>query len=213
MLDALRKPLFLVALILIAIAVFLEAVTRIGFGMRGAAILDGLLLFTIFLISLSLLLPESLHGRIQALITLIVGIVAAILSFVLAFASFFALMEMLALIMATPFGTIIYIALFGHFQRDDANKLFGLALLLKLFFAAFLVASEQRFLQNKKLIILIATVLIANVVVTFLHGLVPLALVSITDSIAGIIVGIIALIWAIFFVLDSIPGVFRAVGL
>jgi hypothetical protein len=213
MLDTLRKPLFLVSLILIAIAVLIEAVTRLGFGMRGTAILDSLLLFTIALIALPLVLREDVHGRIQGLMTAVVGVVAVILSFLLAFAAFTALMEMLGLIVATPFGTVIYLALFGHFHRDSANKVFGLALLLKMFFAGFLVASEQGFLRNKKLIVLVATVLIANVVVTFLHGLVPGVLVSITDAIAGIVVGIVALLWSIWFVLDAIPGIVNALGL
>jgi hypothetical protein len=73
------------------------------------------------------------------------------------------------------------------------------------------VFAHQRFLQNKGLVLIIATSLIASIIVSFLHGLVPLFLVSITDAIAGIVVAIIAVIWGIFFLIGSIPAIIRAV--
>ena len=55
-----------------------------------------------------------------------------------------------------------------------------------------------------------ATSFLANLIVSFLHGLVPFPLVSITDAVAGIIVGILALIWAIVILIGSINAVIQA---
>jgi len=49
------------------------------------------------------------------------------------------------------------------------------------------------------------------VVVTFLHGMVPGILVSITDDIAAIVLAIVAIIWAIVLLVGSIPAVVKAV--
>ena len=59
--------------------------------------------------------------------------------------------------------------------------------------------------------VLILTSLLATLIIGFLHGLVPAFLVSITDAIAAIVVGILALVWAIWFLLRSIPAVAKAV--
>ena len=56
------------------------------------------------------------------------------------------------------------------------------------------------------------TSLLANVIVSFLHGLVPSVLVSITDAIAAIIVAILALIWAIVLLVFSVVSIVKAIG-
>jgi hypothetical protein len=82
---------------------------------------------------------------------------------------------------------------------------------LKVLFAVLLVLSHPRFLQNKGLVLLIATSLVANVVVAFLHGFVPLVMVSITDALAAIVVGILAAIWAILMLVGSLISIFKAI--
>ncbi|MFC7483970.1 hypothetical protein ACFQX7_33540 [Luedemannella flava] len=78
-------------------------------------------------------------------------------------------------------------------------------------FAGTLVAAQQRFIQNKGLVALVFTSLVANVIVAFLHGMVPGILVSITDAVAGIVVAIIAIIWGIVLLIGSIPAIVNAV--
>ncbi len=82
-------------------------------------------------------------------------------------------------------------------------------MIFKLAFAILLVFAHQRFLQNKGLVLIILTSLLATIIVSFLHGLVPRFLVSITDDIAAIVVAILAAIWALFFLIGSIPSIIK----
>src|SRR6516162_4370835 len=103
MLDTLRKPLFIAALVLIAITVLAElgsglvrslAQVKIGLGIAYSPLLDGLLLFTVLLMGLSLLIPERFTGKIQGVITLVVSVLLAILSFTFILAAIATLIEM-----------------------------------------------------------------------------------------------------------------------
>src|SRR6266508_3923957 len=87
----------------------------------------------------------------------------------------------------------------------------SLLMFLKLVFAGFLILAQPRFLQNKGLVALIATSLVANIVVAFLHGLVPIILVSIVDDLAAVIFAIVAIIWAVILLIGSIPAVVKSV--
>ena len=220
MLDTLRKPVFIVALVLIIVTVLVELGSglvkslgnaRIGLGIPYSPLLDGLLLFAVLLMGLGLLLPERLTGRLQGIATLVVSLVLGALSFVLILAAVAALIEMVTLLVAIPFGTIAYLIIFGNFDRSGAAIALSLIMTLKLYFAGCLVLAHQRFLQNRGLVVLILTSLLATLIIGFLHGLVPAFLVSITDAIAAIVVGILALVWAIWFLLRSIPAVAKAV--
>lgn len=120
------------------------------------------------------------------------------------------LMLMVSLLMAVPFGTAIYFATYGTFDTGGARITLGMLMSLKLGFAACLLFAHQRFLQNKGLVLLILTSLLGNVIVSFLHGFVSGPLVSITDDIGAIIVAILAAIWALVFLLGSIPAIVKA---
>ena len=84
--------------------------------------------------------------------------------------------------------------------------------MLKLAFGVCLILAHQRLIQNKGLVLIILTSLAANIVVSFLHALVPAPLVSITDAIATIIVFILVVLWAAFFLIGSIVAVVKAVA-
>jgi hypothetical protein len=85
-------------------------------------------------------------------------------------------------------------------------------MMLKLAFAACLILAHQRFIQNKGLVLIILTSLAANIIVSFLHAIVPALLVSITDAIATIIVFVLVVLWAAFFLIGSIVAVAKAVA-
>ncbi|MGH8512220.1 MAG: hypothetical protein ACREU8_12795 [Gammaproteobacteria bacterium] len=228
MLDTLRKPFFVVAIVLITLTVLLEigsagfvkavcessrcnqALDPPGFGIPYLALLDGLLLFTIALMGIALIAPARIHGRIQGLATFIVSLLVLIGSIVLIFVALQLLMLMISLLLAVPFGTIVYLATYGDFEVNPARITLSLLMTLKLAFAGFLVFAHQRFLENKGLVLIILTSLLATLIVTFLHGLAPRILVSITDDIAGIVVAILAAIWALVFFLGSIPSIIKA---
>jgi hypothetical protein len=145
-------------------------------------------------------------------VTLIVSLLLAILSFILILAAVATLIEMVTLLVAVPFGTIAYLIIFGSFDRQGAAVALGLIMTLKLVFSGCLVLAQQRFLENKGLVLFILTSLLATLIIGFLYGLVPLFLVSITDAIAAIVVGILALLWAIWFLLRSLPAIIKAIA-
>jgi hypothetical protein len=209
MLDRIRKIFFIIAFILLVIALIVEKAFETGFGLRGLTLLEILLVFAILLVALSLILPERIHGRLQGIATLIVSILVALGSIVCIFAAFTVLMIMISLIFAFPFGPLVYLAIFGDFPRSDASTVLAAGMTLKLFFCGFLVAAQERYLQNKGLVFLILTSLLGTIIVSFLHNLVPGILVSITDAVAGIVMGIIALLWAIWFLIWSIPAIIK----
>ena len=187
---------------------------RPGLGIRYLAFLDGLLLLTIGLMGLSLLLPERIHGRIQGIITLVVTLVDAVFAGLATFmVALPLLLTMVGLFLAAPFGTIAYLAIWGFFDRGAAAAVLGTLLFLKLAFAVLLVLAHQRFLANKGLVLLIVTSLVANLLLSFLHGFVPGILVSITDAVGAIVVGVLALIWAIVLLIGAIVAVVKALKL
>jgi hypothetical protein len=209
MIDLLRKILFVIAVILIVAALIVEMAFDNGFGLKGLSLLEALLVFAVLLLVLSVLLPARIHGRIQGIITFIAAIFGLVFSFFCTIGSFVALMIMLSLIFAVPFGPLAYLAIFGHFARSDAAHVLAAGMLLKLFFSGFLVAAQVRYLQNKGLVFLVITSLIGTLIVSFLHAFVPGILVSITDAVAGIVLGILTFVWALWFLLKSLPGIGR----
>jgi hypothetical protein len=182
-----------------------------GCAILYTALLDGLVLFAVILIALPLIIPDRLHGNIQGIISLILSLVVLIVAIFMIVFAFIKLMIMVGLFTATPFGTIAYFALYGFFNRGGATAVLGLLMLLKLGFAVCLILAHPRFLQNKGLVLIVLTSLLANVIISFLHGLVPVFLVSITDMIAAIISAVLAAIWAIFLLIGAIISVIRVI--
>jgi len=72
--------------------------------------------------------------------------------------------------------------------------------------------AHPRFLQNKGLVLIILTSLAANIIISFAHAIVPVPLVSITDAIAAIIVFVLVVLWAGFFLVGSISSIVKAVA-
>jgi hypothetical protein len=226
MLDDLRRPFFVLALVLIVLAMLLEAGSSLliglsshlpaaqahaqGVGVSSLAVLDALLILTVALMATSMLFPERLHGRLQGLVTLIVSLIVLLGSITLLLLAIAWVSLMLGLLFAPIFGTLAYLAIYGDFDRGGAATILSAVMLLKMGFAVFLVLAHQRFLENKGLVLLVATSLIAVLVVSFLHSLVPTFLVSITDMVGAIIVAVIALVWSIIFIISSIVATVKA---
>jgi hypothetical protein len=181
-----------------------------GFGVPYLALLDGLILYTFGLMGLSLLLPSGIHAKIQGIATLIVSFLMLLGSIVLIIVTLVLLILMVSLLLAPIFGTIAYFALYADFARGRAAGLLSAFMLLKLAAAVCLVLAHPRFLENKGLVLIVLTSLLAQVITSFLHGLPPGFLVSITDAIAGIITGILAAIWSIVLLIGSIVSVVKA---
>jgi hypothetical protein len=129
---------------------------------------------------------------------------------VLIIAAIAVLVLMVSLLVAAPFGTLTYLAIFGFFDRAGAGIALSVLMLLKLGFVVVLVLAQPRFLQNLGLVLLVLTSLLATVIVGFLHGIVPRFLVSITDAIAAIAVAVLAVIWAVVLLTGALPAIVRA---
>jgi hypothetical protein len=217
--EKIRRPFLIAAVILVAFVVLVEVGSAIaerffatgdppGLGIPYLALIDGILLYTLILIAVSLVVPERVIGRVQGCVTLILAILLILAGLVMVMIAVVLLLLMIGLI-ASFFGALLYLALFGSFPRDRAAVILGLLLALKIVAAVCLLLAHQRFLTNKGLVALVLTSLIVNVVVGFLHDLPPGILVSITDAIAGIIVGIVAIVWAIALLVGAVIAVLR----
>ena len=184
-----------------------------GLGIPYMGLLDFLVFYGLLLMTLALVVRQGLQGRVQGCLTVLLTLVMVIASIVLIIIAVIALILMVSLFLAVPFGTIAYLAIFGFFDRGTASFLLGATLFLKLAMCVCLFLAQQRFLQNKGLVLMIATSLVANLIVSFLHGLVPIILVSITDAIAAIIVAILALIWGIVMLIGGIVSIVKMIRL
>jgi hypothetical protein len=182
-----------------------------GLAIPALALLDGMLLFSLAMMAAPLLITDAVQGRIQGIVTLIVAILILLAAIAVILVALGKLLLMVGLFLAVPFGTIAYFAIYAAFPKGAAAGVLGGLMLLKLGVAITLVLAQQRFLQMKSLVFLILTTLLANVIVGFLHGLVPGFLVSITDAVAAIVVGIIAVIWSLVLLIGSIPAVVKAI--
>lgn len=232
MLDELRKPFFVVAMILMLCVVLIEigssmwlnfgdATTarvansleadRPGYGILYLAFFDALVLYVTLLMGLALVIPEKIQGRIQGCATLIISFFGCLGIIVAIFIALVMLILMVTLLLSPIFGTAAYFALYADFGRDEANITLSLIMTLKIAFVIFLVLAHQRFLQGKTFVLLILTSLVANLIISFLHNFVPGILVSITDVIGAIIVAILAVVWLTFFLIGAVISVVKAI--
>jgi hypothetical protein len=182
-----------------------------GRGIQYLVLIDVIAFYTAALIGASLIVPQKLHGRLQGLVTLIGSIVLIIVALVMLIIAFVELLIMVALFPAVPFGTLVYLAIWGFFPRGEAAAILSLLMFLKLAFGALLILAQPRFLQNKGLVALVLTSLVANLVLAFLHGLVPVILVSIVDSLGAVIFAVVAIVWAIILLIGAIPAIVKSI--
>jgi hypothetical protein len=210
-----RKLPLIVALALVVVCVLIEMSSAAfmhtgdapGLGIPYLALVDGILAYSLGLMVFAILLPDNLQAKVQGIVGVILMFFLALATIVLIFVALANLLLMVGLFFAIPFGTAVYGFEFGHFPRGAAAAVLSLLMLLKIVASICLPISHPRFLDDKGLILLIATSFVATIIVSFLHGLVPILLVSITDALAAIIVGILALIWAIVVLIGSIIAV------
>jgi hypothetical protein len=169
-----------------------------------------MLFFTMVLMALSLVIPERIHGRVQGIATLIVSFLLLLGSIVLIFITIAILLLMVGLLLAPIFGTIAYFVIFGTFDKSGAAATLSLLMALKLGFVICLLVADPRFLQNKGLVLLVLTSLLAQIILGFLQGFVPMPFDSITDAVGGIISAVLAAVWGLVFLVGSLVSVVKA---
>ncbi len=219
MLESLRLPFFVAALVLLVLAVMIElgsglvldsGAKHYGLGLRYLVLVDGLLLLTVVLIASPLIISHRIHGRIQGIITFIAALLLLIASILMAIVAIALLILMISLLLAVPFGTIAYMAMFSYFPVAGVAITLSMVMALKLGFALCLILAHQRFLENKGLVLLILTSLGITVVLSFLHNLPPSVLVSIPDALWAVVIAVIAAIWSLVYLFGSIPAIIKA---
>ncbi len=181
-----------------------------GLGIPYLALMDGVLLFSLLLMASALLIPAGIHGRLQGCVTVIFSIlllIAAILMIILAIVK---LLLMVGLLLAVPFGTIAYFIMFAFFNRGGGNAILSVLLLMKIGIVVCILLAQQHFLRGKALIMMILCSFLGNIIISFLWGIVPIFLVSITDAIAAIVVAILGVIWLIILLIGAIPAILKA---
>ncbi len=227
--DELRRPVLIVALILIAATFLIEiggaafvtekskalgaAVTQPlpGYAISFLAAIDGLLLYSIGLMAVSLLGAREVSGRLQGIVGLVISLLALLALFAMIFMALTLLILMISLLLSPIFGTLAYLVMFADFDRTAAGATLALILLLKIGFVICMVIAHQRFLQNKSLVVLVVVSLLCTLLISFLHAFPPGVLVSITDILAALIIAIVAFIWAIFLLAGSVVAIVKAV--
>lgn len=134
MLDSMRKPIFLVALIAIFLTVLVELgsiavlkqpansavasldVSTTGKAIPAMALLDGLVFYATLIIGIALLVPERLQSKVQGIVTLIFAILLLIACIGTLISDLVQLILMVSLLMAPIFGTIAYFAIWASFE-------------------------------------------------------------------------------------------------
>jgi hypothetical protein len=224
-LGSLRKPLFFAAIALLGLilltevsiavaALLIEAPSgAVGWGIPVLALLDIQLVFTAMLMAAPLMFPESVTGRIQGIATFVVALIVVIIAMIVGFAALGLLMVLVALLTALPFGPGVYAAMgYASFPVGAAAATLAFIVTCKLVCIGALALAHQRFLENKGLMLLMGTTLLATIIVSVLHGIVPVFLASVTDLIGAIIIVILAVVWAMLGLIYGAIAVFKALA-
>ena len=191
--------------------IFFNAKDTPGYAINALALIDGILLYSLIWMLLSVVAPRSITGRAQGIVTLIVSFFGCLGTLLLIVLAFTLLMLMLALLVAVPFGTIAYLAAWGHFARGAAATTLALSMLLKIAFLILLVLAHQRFLQNKGLLVLTGLSLGLTWLIAFVHALLPIFLVSIGDQLMALVICVVAAIWLLLLLIGAIIATIKAV--
>lgn len=220
----LRLPFFIGAGICLLLALLIEiaggqAFTSIffdshdtpGHAINALALVDGVLLYSLLWMLLSVVAPRGITGRAQGCITLFVSFFGCLGTLVLIWVAFALLMLMLSLLVAVPFGTLVYLGIWGHFARGAASATLALAMLLKVAFLILLVIAHQRFLQNKGLLVLVGLSLGLTWLIGFVHALLPIILVSIGDQVMALVICIVATIWLALLLIGALIATIKAI--
>ncbi|HSN12345.1 MAG TPA: hypothetical protein VLS51_09580 [Propionibacteriaceae bacterium] len=184
-----------------------------GLGIPALALVEGLLLLVLVITAAPLLIGERVTGMLTGALSIIGGLVVLLAGIATAIISFTALLLMVGLLLAVPFGTLAYLAIFGSFDTSGAAVFTSLVLGLTLACIVLLMLAQQRFLKGKGLMLLLATAALLTFVTALLHSLVPGFLVSITDALAALVTAIVSAVWALLVIIWGLVAAVRVLRL
>ncbi len=186
-------------------------VTPPGIGIKTLGIINLLLAYVLILMLLdNLPVWRKVAPRLQGIVTLIGTLVGLIASILIIIAALSLLLTMVAMLFAFPFGTIAYMALWGHFDTDASRTVLAIVMLLQVGGTVAILIVNPSLLKNVWLVLLVGSSLLLTVILGFLHAFPPSPLVSIADAIGAIIAGIFAAIWMIVFLIGALFAIVRA---
>ena len=184
-----------------------------GFGVPYMVVLDAIFAFTLASMASGLFIPQSVQATGQGVVTCLVALTALIGGVVMIFAALLELMTMIALLLAIPFGTIVYLIVYGSFDTTTSNAILAVVMSLKVLAIICVLLAHQAFIQRIGLLLLVLSSLVINVLVTFLLSFPPGFLVSITDAVAGIVVALCGVVWSIPLLIAAILAIVKVLGL
>jgi hypothetical protein len=230
--EGFRAPFFWLGILALALAILVEIgsgallhqvapaagtaglpVGTPGWGIRYLAILDAVLMYGLLTIGLGLFSSygRAVVGRVQGIVGLLLSLLGLLGAIVLAILAFVLLELMVALLLAVPFGTLAYMLAWGHFEVSSALGTLSLIMFLKLAFCVLILLAHQDFIKNKGLVILAAVSLGLTWLASFLIGLPPSFLASITDVISALVSAIVGAIWLLVLLIASLLAMLKAV--
>jgi hypothetical protein len=184
-----------------------------GLAIPDLALVNGLLLLVLVLTALPILIGDRATGTVQGIISIIGGLIGLIAGIALAITAFVALILMVSLLLAVPFGTLAYLAIFGSFDTGTSAAITTVVLALQVIGLICLILAQERFLKSKGLMLLFGTAILLTFVVSLLHSIVPGILVSITDAFGAIVIGVVGAIWALVVLIGGIVAAVRLLQL
>lgn len=182
-----------------------------GLGIRMLALIDAGLAWTLLLMAIDFIRPMSAIARIQGIVTLILSFFGVLGGITLIFLTFSLIVLMVSLLVAVPFGTIAYLAVWGSFPEGLARAALGAIMLLKLFGAGFLLGASPGLLKNKGLVILMLFSIGSTFLTGFLIAFVPGFVAAIADAIGALISAVLGTIWLVVMLIGAIFAVIRAI--
>lgn len=223
----LRLPFFLAGSFCLLLALLVEVaaaqeLTRLtagelgsqatpGIAIKSLALIDAILFYNLIWMVLSVPGARGVEGRVQGCITLVLSLFSLIGTVLLVLAAFSLLLLMVALLVAVPFGTIAYLAAWGHFARGAAAATLAIVMFLKIAFLVLLVIAHQGFLKNKGLLVLTGLSLGLTWLIGFVHAFLPIFLVSIGDQAMALVISIVAAIWLLLLLITSLVATIKAI--
>lgn len=127
----------------------------VGRAIAALGLLDTLLVLALGLVVASLAVPRGIVGRVQAPVSLFVaiGVLTVAIATATATKAIGAITIMVGLLLAVPFGTIVYLLVWAGFPVGKAAARLGLIMGLKLTGAVLLAVAHRGFLANKGLVV------------------------------------------------------------
>jgi hypothetical protein len=183
----------------------------VGWGIPYLAFVDGVLLFALFWRAASYVLRGSLQVKVQVVTTIIGGILFLIAAVLALLAALTVLILMVSLVAATPFGLIAYLGIWGGFPTGTAAATLSSLMFVKLVAIVLLLVADLGMLGHKMLVLFFLLSLVATAVLSFLHGLVPMPFVAITDVVGALIAGVIGIVLGLIVVIGSLPALVKVV--